>query len=475
MEKVTTGDLKRVIALSDLPEEHLQWILDRSEYHEFEDGELVAKFGDPADVMWFSLEGKVSFYMNINGRQVYYFTFDNNKATGGVGGMMPYSRMKNYPGYSYASGKVRMLRLHKKYFHELELLNPDFIQKLIGYMTDRARAFATTELQHEKVNALGKLAAGIAHELNNPAAAINSIAGELKRKLDDNYTLTEKLLHCNLTPEQIQGIRMVVQGKEKDNSLLQKRTMLQRMESEDELDEWLGELAVPGSREIAETFSEYGFSKEELKTMTSQIDEKVFVDVVLWLENLLSSHMIIKDLTEASMRISNLVGAIKSHVHMDRSEDMEITDLHRDIDNTLTLLGYKIRGKNINVVKKFPENFPEIPAYVGELNQVWTNIIDNAIFAMEKNGELIIETGFDDDRATVSITDNGAGIPKEVMSRIFDPFFTTKKQGEGTGIGLDIVSRIVGHHHGEIKANSEPGKTTFTVQLPMHPHWNENK
>ena len=172
MPSVTIDDLKKVIALSDLPDEHLQWILDHSEYREYADGEMIAKYGEPAEVMWIMLSGKVVFYMYINGRQVYYFTFENNNVTGGVGGLMPYSRMKTYPGYSYALGEVKMLRMHKKYFTELEQLNPDFIQKLIGYMTERARAFATTQLQHEKVNALGNLAAGIAHELNNPAAAI---------------------------------------------------------------------------------------------------------------------------------------------------------------------------------------------------------------------------------------------------------------------------------------------------------------
>src|SRR5215203_1720740 len=178
MQSVMIEDLKSVIALSDLPDEHLHWILDHSEYREYADGDLIAKYGDPAEVMWISLKGKVAFYMYINGRQVYYFTFENNNVTGGIGGLLPYSRMKTYPGYSYALGEVKLLRIHKKHFAEMEQLNPDFIQRLIGYMTERAKAFATTQLQYEKVNALGTLAAGIAHELNNPAAAINEISNE---------------------------------------------------------------------------------------------------------------------------------------------------------------------------------------------------------------------------------------------------------------------------------------------------------
>ncbi|CAN5460575.1 ATP-binding protein [soil metagenome] len=466
MPTINIEDLKKVQALNDLPDEHLQWILDRSEYHEYEDGDLVAKFGDPAEVMWFSLEGKVSFYMNVNGRQVYFFTFENNTVTGGVGGLMPYSRMKTYPGYSYANGHVKMLRLNKKHFLELEHLNPDFIQRLIGYMTERAKAFATTQLQHEKVNALGNLAAGIAHELNNPAAAINSISSELSKRLSSNYELTERLLQSGVNQKQIHNIREIVHQKEAEASKKVKRSMLQRMEIEDEITDWLDDNGITGKREAAETFAELGFSTDELENIANAVGKDAFSSVIHWLENLLSSKKIIKDLDEASCRISNLVGAIKSHVHMDRTNDLQLTNIHTNIENTLTLLGHKLREKNIAVKKLFAENIPEIPVYIGELNQVWTNIIDNAIFALEKNGELIIETNFDKKDVRVSIIDNGTGIPKDVIARIFDPFFTTKKVGEGTGIGLDIVNRIIKHHNGEIKANSIPGRTEFAICLP---------
>ncbi|MBK5273272.1 MAG: GHKL domain-containing protein [Bacteroidia bacterium] len=475
MQLVSIEDLRKIIALSELPDEHLQWILERSEYQEYEDGALMVKYGEPAETMWISLEGKVSFYMNINGRQVYYFTFENNTVTGGVGGLLPYSRMKTSPGYAYATGKVKIIRLHKKYFHELEQLNPDLIQRLIGYMTERARAFATTQLQHEKVNALGNLAAGIAHELNNPTAAINSISNELSKRLNRNYELTEKLLQYNMTPEQVQNIRGIVQKKEDDSINQPKPSALQRMENEDEMAEWLAKKNVPGSREAAETFSECGFSTDELEGICSHVGKDALIYLLPWLENLLSSQKIIKDLDEASSRISHLVGAIKSHVHMDRTNDLQPTNIHKDIENTLTLLGYKLREKNISVKKNFSADMPAVPAYVGELNQVWTNIIDNSIFALQKNGELIIETFFDNNKLKVCISDNGPGIPKEIISRIFDPFFTTKKVGEGTGIGLDIVNRIIKHHNGEIEVNSIPGKTEFAIYIPVEQNKIENK
>jgi signal transduction histidine kinase len=178
----------------------------------------------------------------------------------------------------------------------------------------------------------------------------------------------------------------------------------------------------------------------------------------------------IKDLADASSRISNLVTSIKSHVHMDRTNDLQLTNLHKDIENTLTLLGFKIREKNIDIRKEFSPDLPEIPAYVSELNQVWTNLIDNAIFALGKNGTITVVTTHDEKNVTVSIIDNGPGIPHNIISRIFEPFFTTKKVGEGTGIGLDLVNRIVKNHNGEIKLNSEPGRTEFSICLPIIQH-----
>ena len=465
MNSVTTAELKNVLALNDLPEEHLQWILDHSEYEEYEDGAVLMTFGAPVTKMLFILEGSIAFYMDVNGRQVYYFTFGNENATGGVSGLIPYSRMKTSPGYAYASGTLRAVTMEKKHFTELERLNPDLIQRLIGYMTERARSFATIQLQHEKVNALGKLSAGIAHELNNPASAINRISEELTKKLKLNYELTEKLLSQGTRAEQIQSIANLVHAKEQDNSR-KRLSAMQRIEKEDAIAEWLRENGID-NREAAETFTEAGFSDVDLKNIHSDSNKEAFIQILRWLENLLSSQRILKDLEEASTRISNLVGAIKSHVHMDRTNDIQPTNIHNDIENTLTLFGYKLREKNITLKKNFCKDLVDIPAYIGELNQVWTNLIDNAIYAIDKNGELTIETCCDSKNVKVKIIDSGKGIPKEIISKIFDPFFTTKKMGEGTGIGLDTVSRIVKHHNGEIKVDSVTGRTEFAVCIPV--------
>jgi signal transduction histidine kinase len=465
MQPVTIEELKKVIALSELPEEHLQWILDHSTVMEYEDGELVGKTGEPAEWMIILVEGRVDFYMNVNGKLVFYHHFVNDETTGGVTGLLPYSRMKVYPGNSIAVGRIRGLRLHKNYFQELEQLNPEFIQRLISYMTERARLFATTQMQQEKVSALGRLSAGIAHELNNPASAINRISHDLKNRLFLNIELTEKMLRQNINADHIQYLRNKIELK--DTEQKQKLSALQRMKNEDGLMHWLESNGLPIDQQVVETFTEAGFSLEDLETFYRNVPREDIAQVMLWIENLLSSRRIIKDLEEASTRISNLVGAIKSHVHMDRTNELQPTDIHRDIENTLTILGYKLREKNISVKKIFCNDLVEVPVFVGELNQVWTNIIDNAIYALDTGGELTIETMCDTKNINVKIIDNGAGIPPEILSRIFDPFFTTKKVGEGTGIGLDLVNRIVKHHNGEIKVHSKPGRTEFLICLPL--------
>ena len=465
MQPITIDELKKVLALNGLPDEHLHWIMDHSEPFEYEEGDIVAKTGEPAEWMFFLPEGKIDYYMNVNGKLVYYLTFTNDSDTGGVTGLLPYSRMKVYSGNSIVVERIRGLKMHKKYFQELEKLNPDFIQKLIGYMTERARFFATSQMQREKVSALGNLAAGIAHELNNPASAITRISYELANRLFLNIELTEKMIRQNIDADHIKYLRDKIESK--DNSSKKKLSASQRIDKEDELMNWLEEKHLPADQQVVDTFTDVGFTGEDLEMLAGNVPNEDLVQILLWIENLLSSQRIIKDLGEASTRISNLVGAIKSHVHMDRTNEKQPTNIHKDIENTLTLLGYKLREKNISVKKSFCDDLAEVHAYVGELNQVWTNIIDNAIYAMNQGGELIIESTCDKKDVNVKIIDNGVGIPTEVISRVFDPFFTTKKVGEGTGIGLDLVQRIIKHHNGDIKVHSKPGRTEFLICIPI--------
>jgi len=468
MKAITIQELKTIHALSGLPDEHLQWLAENSTHVEYEDGHIVVNTGEKVDFMMFILEGLLSFYMDKNGTKVHYYNFANDESTGGVTGLLPYSRLKTSPGIIVCEGKFRGLRLHKDRFAELEQLNSDFIQKLVGYMTERARSFATTQLHHEKVSALGKLAAGIAHELNNPSSAIDRISYELEKRLKSNLRLTENLLKNKINFQHIQQISELVEAKETDLNSRKKLSALQRMQKEEAIASWFESQGLLGNHMAGETFADAGYDENDLEWIRTEVGKDAFIQVAHWLENLLSSRRLMQDLHDASQRITKLVGAIKSHVHMDRTNELQPTDINHDIENTLTLLGHKIVEKNIKIVKNFCTDLSEVQVYISELNQVWTNLIDNAIFAMEKNGELKIETVCNSKNVKVSIIDNGSGIPKEIMSRIFDPFFTTKKVGEGTGIGLDLVSRIIKRHKGDIKVNSKPGRTEFIVCIPVN-------
>jgi signal transduction histidine kinase len=205
----------------------------------------------------------------------------------------------------------------------------------------------------------------------------------------------------------------------------------------------------------------------DLEGLRDSVGRDPFLHVIPWLENLIGSQKLIHDMADASQRISKLVASIKSHVHMDRTKDLQPTDLHQDLENVLTLLGFKLREKDISVTRDFQSDLPPVPAFVGELNQVWTNLIDNAIFALGRKGRITLVTRQDGGNVTVKVIDDGPGIPAEIQTRIFDPFFTTKKVGEGTGIGLDIVNRIVKGHDGTISLHSQPGRTEFSVSLPL--------
>lgn len=465
-EKITL--LRKVVALKDQSDELLAWMAERCSYKEYEDGETVVKTGDPIDWMWLIFEGKIDFYMDMNGKLVYYHSFVNGDQSEGVGGLIPYSRMKSSAGYGYSVGKVKGFQLNKQHFQDLEINFPEFTQKLIGFMTERARIFATTKLQHEKVNALGNLAAGIAHELNNPASAISRIATELSSKAFININRTLDLLKQAGTGENINAYLELAAGSIKRQEATEKKGTIKKLLAEDELEEWLNTKGIRNARAIAETFVAAGLESSHFQNIAGEPEPQTFQNLMLWLENMLSADLLIRDLSEASARISNLVTAIKSHVHMDRSQDAQCcTDIHKDIDNTLTLLGYKLRDKNIKVNKVYDENLPQVEAFIGELNQVWTNLLDNAIFALDAGGEIEITTASNEREVKIHFKDNGCGIPENIVNRIFDPFFTTKKVGQGTGIGLDTVKRIITRHNGDIKVKSEPGKTEFIICLPI--------
>jgi signal transduction histidine kinase len=462
MSKVTIEELRIVPQFRDLPDETLQWILDKSRVKTYEADEVITKTGDSIDDMWILLSGRYDFYWDTNGQLNYIKSWRQ----GDIGGLLPYSRMKSSPGYTISIQAGKGILLHKQYFDEMERRFPALVKRLIEILTDRVREFTASHQQQEKMGALGRMSAGLAHELNNPASAIQRSAAELNHRLISEIDRVFALILLHPEKEQIFSILLTMQEKAANPSFNSMST-IEKAKLEDELIDRLGMLDVGSKTKIAETFADIGVSPGEIDEIIETLNPDTVENILLWIENIITSERLVIEIQKASSRISQLVNSVKSYVHMDRSPTMQPTDVREGLNSTLVLLNHKIRQKNIQVKKNIAGDIPLIQAIPGDLNQVWTNIIDNAIDAMDDEGVLTITTGIERNMVMVSIADTGHGIPPDVLNKIFDPFFTTKSVGVGIGLGLDLVRGIITKHNGEIGVRSEPGKTEFTVCFPI--------
>jgi signal transduction histidine kinase len=309
---------------------------------------------------------------------------------------------------------------------------------------------------------------GLAHELNNPASAIARGASSLQGKIKQMPVMFKQTAGLNIAPEKIDSINELLISKthQTNKPVL---SMMDRADQEDELADWLADHDIRDF-DIAENFTEFGFTPADLDHMNSCTPAPQLQVVLAWMNNYLLAEKMVSDIKESSQRISELVNSVKTFTHMDRDTDKQLLDIHAGIRNTLTMLNYKIKKGNIQVIEDFDLSLPQVRALAGELNQVWTNIIDNAVDAMEENGSGILEirTRQEGLFVCVYIKDNGPGIPQEVQSQVFDPFFTTKDMGKGTGLGLDVATRIIRQHNGTVKLTSVPGNTEFTVCFPIN-------
>lgn len=463
MTKIDPAFLKTFNSLKDVPEDQLQWFIDNSEHYVVKEGDYLFKEDDPIKGTHVLISGafKVFFIQGSGIREL--GIFDEKQITG----YLPYSRGKIAGAMAQAVRDSEVLTYPIERTKEL-LAHFELTQALVHVMTDRVRNFTQQIQQDEKMMALGKLSAGLAHELNNPAAAIVRGSDMLKKHLQLQPETFKKVMSIQMTPEEVD----VVNGKMFEALAHPKPSygLMERTDKEDELTEWLDDKKIENSFEIAENFVEYGFTIELMEDFGSHIPANYLSPVFNWINNNLVTDKMVNDIQEASGRISELVKSVKNFTHMDRGTDMQYADVHAGIRNTLTMLNHKIKKNSIEVVENFDLGIPEVKAFIGELNQVWTNIIDNAIDALEetKDRRLEIATRKDGDFVEVRFIDNGPGIPPDIKSQIFDPFFTTKEIGKGTGLGLDVVKRIIDQHHGSIKVNSEPGKTEFIFCFPIN-------
>ncbi|GGA85904.1 ATP-binding protein [Puia dinghuensis] len=465
LQPVTSEWLQSIEALADVPADQLQWMIDNSLHRILAEGEYVARPGDPIAGCHIIISGRVKLYMLQKSEIVEV----NILQAKDVSGALPFSRAVKATLYAKAIEEVNIMTLPIDKFRQMVSLHYELTGALVHVMTNRVRNFTAQQQQNDKMLALGKLSAGLAHELNNPAAAIVRGAESLKQHLQLEPELFKDVMNVQMQPKDVDFVQaklFEILGREERPRL----TLVQRTELEDEMRDCLEDMGVERAEEVAENFMEFGFTCEDMEAFHSHTPDQYLSPVLNWINTNLVTERMVQDIQEAAKRIFNLIQSVKTFTHMDQGKGKELIDIHTGIDSTLVMMQYKLRKGNIEVVEEFDNHLPKVMALVGELNQVWTNLIDNAVDAMEVNGRgrLTIRTEKDHSYAKISIIDDGPGIPEEIKSSIFDPFFTTKGIGKGTGLGLDVVNRIVvGQHHGSVKVNSVPGKTEFIVCLPI--------
>jgi signal transduction histidine kinase len=459
--QVPPEDLRPLEIFRGLTDDQLGWFCEKGQRVALRPGEHMFDRGEPATALWVVVEGVIQGFEEIGGEWLLVAT----TVVGEVTGMLPFSRMTHYPRHTVASEPSVVLRLDVEHFPEMLQVCHEVVRRLVAEMSDRVRGDVRLEQQGEKMMALGRLSAGLAHELNNPAAAIKRAAVRLSEHRAKLPGLVAALARRRLSESALGKLERLRTSAVRDES--DALTALQRSELEDRLTDWMDDRGIEGSWEMAATFADVGLPLEDLADATADVPSEALGDVLAWLAGGLESDRIVVELGDAAGRISDLVASVKTYSHMDRSQDHKPTDVRVGLDNTLTMLGHKLKAKSITVERRYEEALPLIPANAGELNQVWTNLIDNAIDAMGTGGRLTLRAGTADLWVEVEIEDDGPGIPEDLRSVIFEPFFTTKEVGVGTGLGLGIGQRIVRTHQGHIEVRSRPGETVMCVRLPI--------
>jgi len=453
--------LRKTAIFSDLREDQLQWFASKGEVLRLSAGDALLHEGDPADALFVLLEGE------IRGRR------ENGSGdspgfvarAGQVTGLLPFSRMTLFPVTARATAPTWLLRLHKDHFEEMLRRIPELLPRLIGVLADRIREYSRAEQQRDKLSALGKLSAGLAHELNNPASAAGRAAEGLRDYMRDLRRINKTLDDASLSCEERSRLAAFEDRLLDQMASAPQRDALEQSDLEQEIGSWLSLRKISGASRLASGLVEAGVDRAALETLGAKFRDDVLGQILARVVSSVGAERLTREIEASTGRISELVRAIKEYTYMDQTPEQEV-DVHRGIESTLIMLKFRLK-QGVEVKREFDPTIPRIFAHGSELNQVWTNLIDNAIDAMNGKGELKIRTSRELDFLLVEIIDNGPGIPENVKPHIFDPFFTTKGVGEGTGMGLDTVYRIVRAHRGEISFDSRPGRTSFQVRLPL--------
>jgi len=462
--------IDRIGPLHGLPLEDRLWLARNGSELIASAGEVLFEEGAPAEQMMLILKGEIHVRRQHGGPMALFIG-----RAGQMTGLLPFSRMKGYGGQGFAITDCWVLSVHKSLFDEMLSAIPTMGQRVVSTLLDRVREVTRIEQQAEKLNALGKLAGNLAHELNNPASAAQRAAGSLISELRANRENRFKLVNLCLADEQIEAIERWEQKifdrkadpLKADPKDLQPAILIPREEA---IREWLNAAACPDSWEIAAQLAEESVSVADLDELPTFLGNPEVCVLLQYFARYLRSTRSVETLVSSTARIFDLISAIKAYSYMDRAPILEV-DVPSGLDATLQMLQSRIG--NVQVIRDYAPDLPRISAYGSELNQVWTALIENALEAiaeMDDRGiqaQLRISARLEGDMMLVEIQDSGPGIRAELQDRIFEPFFTTKPPGQGLGLGLDNAMRIVRKHRGHISVRSEPGDTCFRVRLPL--------
>ena len=461
---MTDSDLVERLAkhrtLGSAPRGELEWLVRHGELRRLAVGDELSVKGAPVDGMFVILSGRITIFVDRGGAPRKLSEWQG----GDVTGLLPYSRLVNAPGYSYAQEPCEVLVLSREHMRALIRECPELTSILVHRMLDRAREFTSNELHDEKLVSLGRLSAGLAHELNNPSAAIERSAALLGRRLDELEGAARVLCGASLTDAQfeaVDGVRRTCAAAPETGVL----SPIQQAEREEEIADWLVGHGLDASS--SEALAETSVTMPALDALARVVEGPALNAALRWAAAGCSVRRLASEMQDSATRIAGLVLAIKGFTHMDQGTAAEPVDLAQSLGNTVAVLKAKARAKSVAVSVTVDPGLPQVRGFVGELNQVWGNLIDNALDAVAVSGRVDVRAERDTRRVLVRIVDDGPGIPAEIRDRIFDPFFTTKPAGQGTGLGLDIVQRLVRHNDGSIEVDSRPGRTEFRVSLPI--------
>ncbi len=453
-----TSELLRIPVFAELPDDQVSWFLSQSQEVVLKPDEFYIHEGDAADAMYVILDGQLQARGELVGEVI---TLSHK--VGDITGVLPYSRMKQFPLTGRAITASRILRFPAGRFPELVQKMPELTSRLVALMSDRIREATRIEQQRDRLVGLGKLSAGLAHELNNPASAAKRAASQLRGMLKTIKDASHSLGAHELTAAQKAQIDSL------ENSLIQHEApppdALTIATLEDELDALLRSHGQNDLWQLSASLARKGAKPEVMESLFSSLDADSARSALVRLCASLEVAGILNEIESSVSRISDLVSAIKQYTFMDQAPVQNV-DIVKSLETTLTILNHKLKH-GVTVDRDYQPVPLLVDSFGSELNQVWTNIIDNAIDAMHGKGRLRVRTYRDDGCVVVEIGDNGPGIPPDILPHIFEPFFTTKNIGEGTGLGLDTVQRIVKKHRGSIEVNSKPGDTCFQVFLPL--------